>query len=323
MAKEDRFTSKYFALDRLAEGVWATLSTGRMAFSNAGIIDIGGRTLVFDALNTPSGGADLCAAAEALTGRRPAVLINSHWHDDHYLGNQAFPAETPILCTTRTRELIIESIDELLEEIPAYVEITEKELADLRAKRESEQDAAARAALDTEIWLTEKFLAEAPNIAPRIPDQTFEKQVTFYGEQRRAELITFGRGHTDSDAILWLPDDGIVFAGDLLFCGRYPWAGHSDPGAWLERFDDLDRLAPAVVVPGHGPLATPAAFDDSRTFLKVLQGAFDDLIAGRLSVDDIDKITVPPEIAHIPGDATRYQNNLRELYEQANPAPGS
>jgi glyoxylase-like metal-dependent hydrolase (beta-lactamase superfamily II) len=84
-------TSKHFRLEQLLDGVYAAIGIpGSGSGSNAGIIDLGDRTLVFDTFLTPQAGDDLRAAAEHLTGRPVAAVINSHWHADHIHGNQAF-----------------------------------------------------------------------------------------------------------------------------------------------------------------------------------------------------------------------------------------
>src|ERR1051326_2480722 len=95
-------TSKHFHLEALRDGVYAAIGIpGTGSGSNAGIIDLGDRTVVFDTFLTPQAGDDLRAAAERLTGRPVAAVINSHWHSDHIHGNQAFALDTPIIATSR------------------------------------------------------------------------------------------------------------------------------------------------------------------------------------------------------------------------------
>src|SRR5690348_17354447 len=89
-------TSKHFRLEPLLDGVYAAIGIeGTGSGSNAGIIDLGDRTLVFDTFLTPQAADDLRTAAERLSGRPVAFVINSHWHSDHIHGNQAFSPETP------------------------------------------------------------------------------------------------------------------------------------------------------------------------------------------------------------------------------------
>ena len=75
---DDLPTSQHFRLERLSEGVYAAIHrSGGWAIGNAGIVDLGDRTLVFDTTYSPQAGADLRAAAEALFGRRVGLVVNT------------------------------------------------------------------------------------------------------------------------------------------------------------------------------------------------------------------------------------------------------
>jgi glyoxylase-like metal-dependent hydrolase (beta-lactamase superfamily II) len=100
--------STHFRLEQLAGGVYAAIHIdGGAAIGNAGIVDLGDRTLIFDALFTPQAAEDLRAAAEALTGRAVDAVIDSHYHNDHIWGNQVFSIATDIVATEGTRRLIV------------------------------------------------------------------------------------------------------------------------------------------------------------------------------------------------------------------------
>lgn len=97
--------SRHFQLEQLADGVYGAFGhEGAGTMANAGIVDLGGETLVFDTFFTPQAGADLRRAAEELTGRPVSLVVNSHWHADHTFGNQAFAGT--FVAATRTAELM-------------------------------------------------------------------------------------------------------------------------------------------------------------------------------------------------------------------------
>jgi len=82
----------------LADGVYAALHVeGGYAIGNAGIIDLGDRTLIFDTCLNPRAAKDLQMAAKTLTGRPVDSVINSHWHHDHTWGNQIFGVDIAII----------------------------------------------------------------------------------------------------------------------------------------------------------------------------------------------------------------------------------
>ena len=100
--------SKHFRLQELAGGVYAAIHiSGGAAIGNAGIVDLGDRTLIYDTFIAPQPAGDLRRAAEALFGRPVDFVVSSHWHNDHIWGNQVFDAETDIVSTAETRRMII------------------------------------------------------------------------------------------------------------------------------------------------------------------------------------------------------------------------
>lgn len=99
------------------------------------------------------------------------------------------------------------------------------------------------------------------------PTDTFSGSLDLEIGGRRIELIEVGPAHSAGDAIVHLPDDGIVFAADILFVGVTPvmWAGPI--GNWLAALDRIDALAPTIVVPGHGPVSGLAEVQTLREYL--------------------------------------------------------
>src|SRR5262245_53696271 len=114
--------SPYFRLEPLAPGVYTACAIpGTGAWGNAGIVDLGDATLVFDTFLTPRAARDLRATAEQITGRSVTYVVNSHYHMDHIHGNQVFTGAL-VLATTRTRELMAERGARLVAEVKAHPE---------------------------------------------------------------------------------------------------------------------------------------------------------------------------------------------------------
>jgi glyoxylase-like metal-dependent hydrolase (beta-lactamase superfamily II) len=100
-------STEHFQLQTIAEGVFVAqpkLDGG--AGCNAGIIDLGDQTIIFDPFLTPQAAAELLAVAESVTSSPVKLVVNSHHHLDHIGGNQSFPASTAIVSTSLTRELM-------------------------------------------------------------------------------------------------------------------------------------------------------------------------------------------------------------------------
>jgi cyclase len=287
-------TSRHFTLQPVAEGVYAAIARdGAGAMSNAGIVDLGDRVLIFDTFMTPQAADDLRAAAEALTSHPIAYVANSHWHDDHVQGNQAFPnAEivatdrTSLLMATRTRE----SIERERDRGPAHV-------ASLRERYTQVSDERERARLALEISEGEEILAALPALELRLPTHTFAERLTFRGSAREAQLLTYGGGHTESDAFLYLPAERILFAGDLVVNRTHPLLIWGNPDAWSGIIARMGALDIAVLVPGHGPVSGPEGIANVRTYLVDVKRLADALLGAGNTPDELAEAPMPQAYA--------------------------
>jgi glyoxylase-like metal-dependent hydrolase (beta-lactamase superfamily II) len=307
--------SKHFQLEPLTDGVYAAIAKeGGSAGSNAGIVDLGDRVLVFDTFMSPQASRDLMSAAQQQTGRPVTLAVNSHWHQDHVLGNQALPDSAMLISTRRTRELIAEHIPGFIEQ---QRENLPRALHELEAQFQAEQDPGKRDEIGKSIDLYRMGLEVLPTLKTRLPDQTFESRLVFHGTARTAELITFGGGHTESDALLYLPGDQMAFVADLLFNGYHPWMGHGDPDEWLRIYDRIEALDPTVevVVPGHGPVATPGAFAALRRYIPTLRRLVDEVIKAGGTERDAENKAVPAAFSDWLMPDT-FRGNMRFLYDR-------
>jgi glyoxylase-like metal-dependent hydrolase (beta-lactamase superfamily II) len=240
-------------------GVEAVIAkSDRGAVGNAAIVDLGDETLVVDTHYTLAAARELRAAAEEATGRPAAWVLNTHWHGDHVLGNAEFEGAT-IVSTTRTRELMstlgIERLaaqkESLDAELPAELE---------RLRAAGDEEGAA---------LLEEQAPELRTLTHRFPDETFEQERAFGS----ARALTFGGGHTESDAFVIIPDARVLVAGDLVFAGVPPWAGHGDPAEWAAILERLLELEWETCVPGHGPVSGREVVEPLRDYLLTLDEA--------------------------------------------------
>ena len=110
--------SIHFDLEELANGVYAAIDKpGGAAYCNAGIVDLGQRTLVIDAFDTALAARDLRSAAETLFSRPVTALLLTHTHSDHWVGSQAFEASTTMVTTGTIRQETLEWGAELVEDV--------------------------------------------------------------------------------------------------------------------------------------------------------------------------------------------------------------
>jgi cyclase len=287
------FSSQHFRLEQLADGVYAAIhADDGWATCNAGIIDLGDRTLVFDTFMSPEAATDLKHAAEHLTGRPARWLINSHYHNDHIWGNQAFDCNVDILSTNRTRELII---TEGPLEVQGYREVAQTRLASLEAQYVKERDPITRNHLRVFIVYFQAIIATLPILQIRLPNLTFTGEFTFNGSKRSAELISFEGGHSGSDAILYLPREGIVFMSDLLFIGGHPYLPDGDPVKIKLFLAEVRKLQAKIFVPGHGPVGQTSDLDWMDEYIDTLNALVRSAIENGATMVEIGKIAMPNE----------------------------
>jgi glyoxylase-like metal-dependent hydrolase (beta-lactamase superfamily II) len=285
-------SSKHFQLQQLSEGVYAAIhSFGGYAICNAGIIDLGDKVLIFDPFMTPDAADDLRKAAKTLTSSPIAFVVNSHFHNDHIRGNQVF-SQTALISTKGTRDGILKH--EALQ-IEYEKEVAPKRLSDVKATLQNEKDEWTRKELTLWLGYYQGMIESHPKLTLTVPNITFEDKLTIHGNQRTVELISFGRGHTESDLFLHLPDEKIAFMGDLLFIGMHPWLADGDPDSWISVLTKVKELGVETVVPGHGPVGNAEDISTMISYIKTMEQVAEGLIDKGKTKEDISLDYLPEQ----------------------------
>lgn len=287
--------SQHFTLHELAGGVFAAVATELgFAISNAGIVDLGDRTLVFDAFLTPVAAQDLRQAAERLTGRPVSHVIYSHYHNDHIRGAQVFLPQAEIISTARTRSLVqTAGLDELCwdqENALTRLAAMKSELAAATTSEERRQAA---------IWAAyfQAISESLPDLQTQLPNLTFESEMVINGTARQARLVALGRGHTEDDAVLYLPGEGIAFLSDLLFTGFHPYLADGDPTAWVDCLRRIARLDLHTFIPGHGRVGERSDLRLMIDYIETLQDMAAQVVASGGTADQAAALPIPQAFA--------------------------
>ena len=246
--------SKHFTVQEITEGIYAIIAIdGGAAICNSSIVDLGNHVIIFDTFQTPQAALDLRKLVFTLFGNIQTTVVNSHWHDDHIWGNQVFIDVAHIVSSSRTRQLIASKGPEVAEQCKGDV------IQQLNNFRSQFQKADGDQRRDLKLWLGmyEGLAEDIPHFSLCLPDISFDKHLTLYGSKRTAELIEFENGHTESDIVLYLPQEGVVFMSDLLFVGCHPYLGDGDPIGQQTALRKIGELKAKYFIPGHGPLGRP------------------------------------------------------------------
>ncbi len=221
------------------------------AVCNNGWIIFEDYVLVIDA-NFPAGAKQIIGKIRSLTDKPIRFALDTHHHGDHAYGNQIYVENgaTPI-----AHAGIIEEMKRVetgyYGSKPGAWESAAKSRSDLKAS---------------------KF---------KPPSVLFSGELVFDDGKHRVELMHLGVAHTHGDALAWLPEEKVLFAGDVCVNGPFNYVGDGDVGKWIATLDAARKLGAKIVCTGHGPRSAGTVLDDQQAFFKALRERVGALLAGK------------------------------------------
>ena len=260
MAKAEAASS--FEVQKIAEGVYAVIRTyppGLMCDGNSVFIINDQDVVVVDA---PEASRDFLAALRKLTKKPVKYVINTHWHDDHIIGNQVYRDAFPgaeFIGHARMREYLpttgLSNRKQMLDGAPKFVAQMRSLMDQGKSIAGGELTPEERLAFESDFKLVDRYMAEVPGAEIILPTITIEDSLTLHRGGRNIDVRHLGRGHTSGDLVVHLPQEGILITGDLVVW-PVPLVGseQSHVRDWSATLDKVRRLHPKLIVPGHGPV---------------------------------------------------------------------
>jgi glyoxylase-like metal-dependent hydrolase (beta-lactamase superfamily II) len=223
--------------------------------SNAGFVVTNDGVVVFDALGTPALGRAMLEAIRKVTPQPVKRVIVSHYHADHIYGLQAFKADGAQIWAHRKAQLYLSSA------------VASERLAQRR--------------VDLYPWVDEETV-----VVP--PDLWLDGDTSFRMGGITFDLVYSEGAHSPEDLMMYVREDQLLFAGDLIFAGRVPYVGNADSAGWLKAMDKMIALHPTAVVPGHGPASRDVERDLvlTRDYLMYLRAAMGGAVRDLEPFDD-------------------------------------
>lgn len=122
-------------------------------------------------------------------------------------------------------------------------------------------------------------------------------------------------GHTAGSSIVYIPEDRVLFAGDLVFAKTFPWAGDpsANPDVWIDAFKAILRLEIETIIPGHGPLCDKSEVEFQLAFFEAVREEMHRLIAEGMSMEAVVKYEAYPEF-YKSDPPERRDNSLKHWY---------
>ncbi|MFX1419126.1 MAG: MBL fold metallo-hydrolase [Promethearchaeota archaeon] len=255
------FESDFFELYKVSESSYAAISKENSGMGgNAGFIDIEDYLIIVDTTINIKAAEDLKKAATQYTLKEPNFIVITHYHMDHLMGTSLFDISVQIMTSDRTLKNIQTEGKKRIEEFKKM------DLKEMEDSLKAEKDEDKRKEIENDL----KFLkaVRADDFFLREPNLTFKEGCVIYGKKKSVQLRTFNKAHTNGDVIVYIPEEKVLFAGDLLFARSDPWLGSGDPEGWLLVNEELLTLDFNLTVPGHGKLASKEEFSLESQYIK-------------------------------------------------------
>jgi len=231
---------KKVSFTRLSDHAYAYTAEGD---PNTGIVIGDDAVMVIDTQATPVMAADVIRRVREVTDKPIKYVVLSHYHAVRVLGASAYQPEH-IIASHDTLDLI---------------------------RERGEQDKAS------EIGRFPRLFNNVESVPPGLtwPTLAFTGKLTLWLGKLEVQLLQLGRGHTKGDTVVWLPQDKVLFSGDLVECDATPYAGDAYFTDWPLTLDNLAALKPEKLVPGRGaalqsPEQVRAGLEGTRAFVSEL-----------------------------------------------------
>ena len=226
-ASQADLQDKKVSFTKLSDNAYAYTAEGD---PNTGVVIGDDAVLAVDTQATPVMAGDVIRRIREVTDKPIKYVVMSHYHAVRVLGASAYGAQE-IIASQDTRDLIVErGAQDMKSEIERFPRLFR--------------------AVETIPGLT-------------WPTLTFVGKMTLWLGKLEVQLLQLGRGHTKGDTVVWLPQQKILFSGDLVEFGATPYAGDAYFQDWPATLDNLAALQPVALVPGRGDaLTTPQMVRD-------------------------------------------------------------
>ncbi|WP_374675125.1 MBL fold metallo-hydrolase [Ideonella sp.] len=224
-ASQADLEEKQVSFTRLSDNAYAYTAEGD---PNTGVVIGDDAVMVIDTQATPAMAQDVIRRIREVTDKPIRYVVLSHYHAVRVLGASAYQPEH-VIASRDTRDLIVER---------------------------GEQDKAS------EIGRFPRLFRNVESVPPGLtwPTITFEGRMSLWLGQLEVQILQLGRGHTKGDTVVWLPQQKILFSGDLVEFDATPYAGDAYFQDWPHTLDRIAALQPQALVPGRGAaLTTPEA----------------------------------------------------------------
>jgi glyoxylase-like metal-dependent hydrolase (beta-lactamase superfamily II) len=288
--------------EKVADGIYYATASGTMTVgANSPIILTANEAMIVDSSITPASGRALAEDLKAITDKPIRYVVDSHYHYDHSFGNQVFDRDAQVIGHQNTLIRMPGSMEQFT--YLSSVRPVPDRVASLKERIAREADAGQKAALERQVANSLAYLEQVKETRVTVPNLTFTDSVTIGRGGREIQIKYLGRGHTDTDVVVFLPKERIVATGDLME-SIISYMGDSYPEDWIATLERLKALDFDTVMPGHGIVF------QGKNKITVFQQYLRDVIA---QLGALRKQGVSAEDAAARVDVTMYSSEFPQI----------
>jgi cyclase len=248
-------------MEQVSNNCFAVLNEkNRVCDANSGLINLGGGMVIDTQSDLPHAQQMIDNFSKVWSGM-PQRVVNTHEDSDHVFGNQLF----------KNSEIIgHRSVPERMKLVAEPTEIQHMMHTSTNETTGPQMKAVHPGVYAAAQQLSEDYNFNGVELVP--PTTLFDDRLEIILDDVEVHIIHVGPCHQVGDAIVWLPKERVLFAGDVLFrlCTPMGWVGTFDK--WYQALDMIaDELKPEIIVPGHGPLCGMEGVSEMKAYLQYVQ----------------------------------------------------
>ncbi len=314
-------------LHEVGAGVFAyTQLPGSWGWSNAGLVVDGDQSLLVDTLFDRRITREMLETMRRATpsAQRIGTVVNTHGNGDHCYGNSELPGAEIIgslgcvedlAAAPPNRNALLMHAARVIDALGGVGRVAGRVCGALGMKTVAWLVDAAPLALP----LFDAFEFAGNEVA--LPTRIFTDRLSLRVGDRRVELRELGPAHTLGDTVVYLPDERVLFTGDLLFKDAHPLIWQGPVSNWLRACDTLLELEVDTVVPGHGPISDLSGIRETRGYLEWLTAEARARFDAGLTVEEAAR-DISLEAYRSWLDEERVFVNVHSLYREFSGEPG-
>lgn len=308
-------SGRFFQPVKLSEKVYLALATdSNQEIGNCGFVITSQWVCVYGSSQRVEAAEELIALIKNTTPLPIRYLVNSQYRGHHTHGNQSFLSSHIVIISSRQARS--DMVDKDLPQLQRYQQVLPDSIDRLKKEIRTTPAGPQADELLQEIARREKIMLQLSSLRLVLPDLSFDSSLSMHDGEQELIIMNPGKGSTAGDVILWLADQKILYAGDLVFTQMIPDLDDAYTKEWIDTLSVMEKMKPEVVVPAIGPVSDENILLETRQYLTELRKTVKQYFDKGDGLDLILQNCVLPNKYKTYKDTDYYPNNIEKVYRE-------